>query len=100
VARITITPWILRLSQASLTVLSLVGAPPAFAQTLQTPGPGGIPLAPGAPVSTYTPGGMGPGGVHVAPGPAAADIPMYRLAPDGLRMLVPPNPQSSTGSFR
>ena len=92
--RAKVTSWILRLSQASLATLMLVSAPPAFAQMTQTPGPGGIPLAPGSPVLGYTPGGVGPGGIHVAPGPAASDIPMYRLAPGGGRTLIPPSPES------
>jgi hypothetical protein len=59
----------------------------AFAQMTSMPGPGGIPLAPGAPMSGYTPGGIGPGGVHVAPGPAARGIPMYRSVPGGRAMI-------------
>ena len=35
----------------------------ALAQTTVMPGPGGTPIAPGSPVTGYTPGGIGPGGV-------------------------------------
>jgi hypothetical protein len=55
----------------------------ALAQMPVTPGPGGIPIAPGAPVPGYTPGGVGPGGVEIAPGSAARSIPMYRTSPGG-----------------
>jgi hypothetical protein len=66
----------------------------AFAQMTVTPGPGGIPIAPGSPVAGYTPGGIGLGGVEVAPGPAARDIPMDRIGPGGVpfppgRTLIP-----------
>lgn len=62
----------------------------ALAQMPVTPGPGGVPIAPGAPVPGYTPGGLGPGGVEIAPGPAARDIPMYRIGPGGI--VMPPRP--------
>jgi hypothetical protein len=66
------------------TLIFLVGLNTvAFAQMTSTPGPGGIPLAPGAPVSGYTPGGIGPGGIDIAPGPAARDIAISRPVPGG-----------------
>ncbi|MBI5113503.1 MAG: hypothetical protein HZA68_16175 [Rhodovulum sp.] len=61
-----------------------------LAQLTTTPGPGGIPIAPGAPVRGYTPGGIGPGGGRVAPGPAAGDVPMYRQGPGGVPVQVRP----------
>ena len=57
-----------------------------------TPGPGGIPIAPGARVPGYTPGGIGPGGIEVAPGAAARDIPMYRIGPGGGPVAPRPDP--------
>jgi hypothetical protein len=66
----------------------------ALAQLTTTPGPGGIPIAPGAPVQGYTPGGVGVGGGRIAPGPAARDVPMYRRAPGGVPVLVTPEPGS------
>ncbi|RAI30937.1 hypothetical protein, partial [Rhodoplanes serenus] len=61
---------------ATVLLLSIVAASSvavssdgALAQLTTTPGPGGIPIAPGAPVRGYTPGGIGPGGGRVAPGP-------------------------------
>lgn len=71
----------------------------ALAQLTETPGPGGIPIAPGAPVRGYTPGGVGVGGGRVAPGPAARDVPMYREAPGGVPVLVTP-PGSGDGRDR
>jgi hypothetical protein len=63
----------------------------ALAQITETPGPGGIPLAPGVgPVQGYTPGGIGLGGSRVAPGPAAAGMPFYRRGPGGVPVLVAP----------
>jgi hypothetical protein len=64
----------------------------ALAQMTVTPGPGGIPIAPGLPVPGYTPGGIGPGGVQVAPGPAARSIPMYREGPGGIALPPRPDP--------
>lgn len=61
---------------------------PAAAQLTTTPGPGGIPIAPGAPLGGYTPGGVGLGGVEVAPGRAARGVPVYRKGPGGVRVLV------------
>jgi len=68
-----------------------------FAQMPETPGPGGIRIAPGLPVPGYTPGGIGPGGIEVAPGPAARDIPMYRLGPGGI--VMPPRPDPHPGGI-
>jgi hypothetical protein len=56
------------LAAATLTLFIALDAS-ALAQMTVTPGPGGIPIAPGAPVSGYTPGGIGPGGVPFAPRP-------------------------------
>ena len=64
----------------------------ALAQMPVTPGPGGIPLAPGSPVPGYTPGGVGPGGVEVAPGNAARDVPMSRIGPGGVPFAPRPDP--------
>jgi hypothetical protein len=64
----------------------------AFAQMTVTPGPGGIPIAPGSPVAGYTPGGIGLGGVEVAPGPAARDIPTDRIGPGGVPFPPRPDP--------
>ena len=63
---------------------------PAAAQLTETPGPGGIPIAPGAPLGGYRPGGVGLGGVEVAPGRAARGVPVYRKGPGGVRVLVNP----------
>jgi hypothetical protein len=71
----------------------LVCAGGAFAQVpplTTTPGPGGVPIAPGPPVRGYTPGGTGLGGGEIAPGPAARSVPMYREAPGGVPVLVVP----------
>ena len=64
---------------------------PAAAQLTETPGPGGFPIAPGAPLGGYTPGGVGLGGVEVAP-PAVrrAAVPVHRKGPGGVRVLVKP----------
>jgi hypothetical protein len=81
------------LAMATLTILIELDAL-AFAQMMTvTPGPGGIPIAPGSPVTGYTPGGIGVGGVEVAPGPAARDIPMERIGPGGVPF--PPRPDLS-----
>ena len=82
----------------AIVIASSSGAtPPAMAQVMSqvaplttTPGPGGVPIAPGAPVRGYTPGGIGMGGGEIAPGPAARSVPMYREAPGGVPVLVLP----------
>lgn len=76
---------------ASIVILA-GSAAVAFAQLTPTPGPGGIPIAPGAPVQGYTPGGVGLGGAAIAPGAAARGVPMYREAPGGVPVLVTPEP--------
>jgi hypothetical protein len=81
---------------AALTVLAALSTD-AAAQMPETPGPGGIRIAPGLPVPGYTPGGIGPGGIEVAPGPAARDIPMYRLGPGGI--VMPPRPDPHPGGI-
>lgn len=73
---------------------------PALAQNTTvgpTPGPGGIPLAPGAPVNTWNPGGVGPGGAQVSPGPAARGVPMYREAPGGGTLPLRPDEPGPSG---
>jgi hypothetical protein len=80
------------LAAATVTLLIALDAS-APAQMTVTPGPGGIPIAPGAPVSGYTPGGIGPGGIEVAPGPAARDVPMYRIGPGGVPFAPRPDPR-------
>jgi len=78
-----------RLLKASVMLLALLTAAPAFAQVLtQEPGPGGIPISPGSAINGYTPGGIGPGGTRISPGPAAEGIPMYHPTPGG-RSLIP-----------
>jgi hypothetical protein len=79
------------LATATLTIFIELDAF-AFAQMTVTPGPGGIPIAPGSPVAGYTPGGIGLGGVEVAPGPAARDIPMDRIGPGGVPFPPRPDP--------
>jgi len=76
---------------ASLTFLIGLHAP-AVAQMTTVPGPGGVPIAPGSPMTGYTPGGIGPGGVKIAPGPAARDIPMFRIGPGGTPVGPRPDP--------
>jgi hypothetical protein len=71
----------------------------AFAQMTVTPGPGGIPIAPGSPVAGYTPGGIGLGGVEVAPGPAARDIPTDRIGPGGVPFPPQAGPLSRQRQF-
>jgi hypothetical protein len=84
-----VTRQTVRLLKASVVLLPLLTAAPAFAQVLtQEPGPGGIPIAPGSAISGYTPGGIGPGGTRISPGPAAQGIPMYHPTPGG-RSLIP-----------
>ena len=63
-----------------------------LAQLTVTPGPGGGPIAPGAPVSGYSPGGVGLGGTPVAPGEAARNVPMYQYGIGGVPILVLPEP--------
>jgi hypothetical protein len=65
-----------------------------LAQLTITPGPGGIPIAPGAPVTGYAPGGAGLSGTPIAPGEAARDVPMYRVTPGGVPVLVLPEPRT------
>jgi len=78
---------------ATITLTFCIGLDaPALAQMTVTPGPGGIPIAPGSAIRGYTPGGTGPGGVEVAPGPAARDIPMYRIGPGGVPLSARPDP--------
>jgi len=79
------------LSAAALTFLIGLEAS-ALAQMTITPGPGGIPIAPGSAVPGYTPGGTGPGGVEVAPGPAARGVPMDRIGPGGVPFAPRPDP--------
>lgn len=69
------------------------------AQLTVTPGPGGGPIAPGAPVSSYTPGGVGLGGTPIAPGDAARDVPMYRYGIGGVPILVLPEPNAERRSL-
>jgi hypothetical protein len=64
----------------------------AAAQMPETPGPGGTRIAPGAPVTGWTPGGIGAGGAVIAPGPAARDMPMYRIGPGGVPLVLQPDP--------
>lgn len=78
----------MRLLQASLALFVLCA--PASAQLTTTPGPGGIPIAPGAAPHGYTPGGKSFGGVEISPGRAARDIPMYREGPGDVPVLVVP----------
>ena len=61
----------------------------SLAQLTTTPGPGGVPIAPGAPIQGYTPGGVELGGAEIAP-PALRDVPVYRKGPGGVRVLVTP----------
>jgi hypothetical protein len=73
------------------SILVLAGSTAVgLAQLTTTPGPGGIPIAPGAPVQGWTPGGVGIGGGRVAPGPAARDVPMYRRGPGDVPVLITP----------
>jgi hypothetical protein len=71
-----------------IAITSLALCTPAASQLTTTPGPGGTPIAPGAPLGGYTPGGVGLGGVEVAPGRAARGVPVYREGPGGVRVLV------------
>ena len=63
-----------------------------LAQLTIIPGPGGGPIAPGPPVQGFTPGGVGLGGTFIAPGAAARDVPVYRITPGGVPVLVLPEP--------
>lgn len=63
-----------------------------LAQLTLTPGPGGVPIAPGPPVSSYSPGGVGLGGTPIAPGEAARDVPVYRYGLGGVPILILPEP--------
>jgi hypothetical protein len=84
----------IRLLRASITIAMLLNAVPAFAQMqTQEPGPGGVPLAPGSTVNSYTPGGIGPGGTWVSPGPAAQGVPTYQPGPG-------PQPPHPSGRHR
>jgi hypothetical protein len=91
----------------AIVIASSSGAmSPAMAQVMSqvaplttTPGPGGVPIAPGPPVRGYTPGGVGMGGGEIAPGPAARSVPMYREAPGGVPVLVLP-PRDGTDTRR
>lgn len=87
-----------RLAAALIVYAGLTSA--AWAQLTSTPGPGGIPIAPGAPPAGYTPGGVGIGGGRIAPGPAAAGIPMYRRAPGGVPVLVTPERNAEGAQHR
>jgi hypothetical protein len=84
------TMW--RQSIVALAGLAALNGP-AAGQMPETPGPGGITIAPGRPVPGYTPGGIGPGGIEVAPGPAARTVPMYRIGPGGVVMPPRPDPR-------
>ena len=63
-----------------------------LAQLTIIPGPGGGPIAPGPPVQGFTPGGVGLGGTFIAPGAAARDVPVYRITPGSVPVLVLPEP--------
>lgn len=76
---------------ATLLLISAGLTSGALAQLTETPGPGGTRIAPGAAPYGYTPGGIGLSGSKIAPGPGAADLPMYRRAPGGERVLVTPH---------
>lgn len=80
----------MRLSAVSVAFLLSVMIVPARAQLTETPGPGGIPIAPGAAPNGFTPGGKSFGGVDIAPGPAARDIPMYRQGPGDVPVIIAP----------
>ena len=86
---------IIPLLKACVTIAVLLNAPPAFAQTetmpQAEPGPGGVPIAPGSAVNSYTPGGIGPGGTWVTPGPAAQGVPTYQRG-FGPYSATPPHP--------
>jgi hypothetical protein len=83
---------------AALAFTSVLNAS-ALAQMTITPGPGGVPIAPGLPVPGYTPGGVGPGGVEIAPGPAARGIPMNRIGPGGVELPPRPDPHPDSADI-
>jgi hypothetical protein len=85
-----------RLTAAAALAFFIEPHASALAQMTVTPGPGGIPVAPGAPLTGYTPGGIGPGGTAVAPGPAARGMPMYRIGPGGVPLAPRPDPLPDT----
>src|SRR5262245_18346597 len=88
---------------AAALTLSAIFAGSAFAQTTlgPTPGPGGIPRAPGSPVTTYNPGGIGRGGTEVSPGVGARGVPMTRIGPGGGTLpLRPGDYGAGTGGGR
>lgn len=89
----------MRRSFALMLTLAVLNGP-ALAQMTEVPGPGGIPIAPGAPARGYTPGGIGPGGTEVAPGRAARDVPMYRTGPGGIVMPARPDPRRARRAAR
>lgn len=80
-----------------LGLLVVLAPGTAHAQLTTTPGPGGIPIAPGAPVQGWTPGGVGIGGGRIAPGPAAEGVPMYRRGPGDVPVLVTPPARDRRG---
>ena len=81
-----------RLLSVAALAFFIAAAAPAVAQMPITPGPGGVPIAPGLPVPGYTPGGTGAAGVEIAPGPAARGVPMSRIGPGGVLMSPQPDP--------
>ncbi|MFD2183805.1 hypothetical protein [Rhodoplanes azumiensis] len=82
----------------ALGLLAALAPDIALAQLTTTPGPGGMPIAPGAPVQGWTPGGVGIGGGRIAPGPAARDVPMYRRGPGDVPVLVSPPARERRGA--
>src|SRR5262245_52334068 len=87
---------------AALALFAALLTPASAQNTLgPTPGPGGIPLAPGAPVTTYSPGGIGPGGTEVVPGTGARGVPMTRIGPGGVPLPSRPDDYGAgTGGAR
>src|SRR5262245_36260697 len=80
----------------AIMCMLIVGLPAvAWAQMTTVPGPGGTPIAPGAPVTGWTPGGTSHGGTEVAPGAAARNVPMFRVAPSGALLAPRPDPSIS-----
>ena len=95
--RLKILRQMLRLLATALMLL--VGLDKlALAQTTVMPGPGGTPIAPGSPVTGYTPGGIGPGGVAISPGPAVRNLPMYRIGPGGVPLSARPAPLANSNN--
>jgi len=80
---------------ATIFMLIVALAASARAQMTTVPGPGGTPIAPGAPVHGWTPGGISHGGAEVAPGSAARNVPMFRVAPSGALLAPRPDPSVS-----